>query len=180
MSFHMNQVFSSLQGHLHFFGHFSLTFMEYFFFDHPIFWLKWKKIALRTWYIARASAARSMSLLRGWGDAYVEGNSFSVNPVGNVNVGGTIEPAMRWGRSLVGLRDASWACWKILSLMRSWRPPCSPRSSWQHTHTRTHTHTYTHTHIHTHTHTHTHIYIYTYTRMHIWTLIKYVNINFFC
>ena len=32
----MYQVFSSLQGHLHFFGHFSFTFMEYFFFDHPI------------------------------------------------------------------------------------------------------------------------------------------------
>ena len=36
MLFHMYQVFSSLQGHLHFFGHFSFTFMEYFFFDHPI------------------------------------------------------------------------------------------------------------------------------------------------
>ena len=35
--FYMYQVFSSLQGQLHFFGHFSFTFMEHFFIDHPIF-----------------------------------------------------------------------------------------------------------------------------------------------
>ena len=37
MLFHMYQVFSSLQGHLHFFEHFSFTFIEHFFIDHPIF-----------------------------------------------------------------------------------------------------------------------------------------------
>ena len=36
MLFHMYQVFSSLQGHLHFFVHFFFTFMEHFFIDHPI------------------------------------------------------------------------------------------------------------------------------------------------
>ena len=36
MLFHMYQVFSSLQGHPHFFVHFSFTFMEYFFIDHHI------------------------------------------------------------------------------------------------------------------------------------------------
>ena len=36
MLFHIYQVFSSLQNHLHFFVHFFLTFMEYFFIDHPI------------------------------------------------------------------------------------------------------------------------------------------------
>ena len=37
MLFHMYQVFSSLQGHLHFFVHFFCTFMEHFFIVHPIF-----------------------------------------------------------------------------------------------------------------------------------------------
>ena len=32
----MYQVFSSLLGHLHFFVHFSFTFMEHLFFGHPI------------------------------------------------------------------------------------------------------------------------------------------------
>ena len=36
MLLYMYQVFSSLLGHLHFFVHFFLTFMEYFFIDHPI------------------------------------------------------------------------------------------------------------------------------------------------
>ena len=36
MLFHMYQVFSSLQGHLHFFVHFFCTFMEHFFIVHPI------------------------------------------------------------------------------------------------------------------------------------------------
>ena len=34
---YMYQVFSSLLVNLHFFEHFFLTFMEYFFIDHPIF-----------------------------------------------------------------------------------------------------------------------------------------------
>jgi len=33
---YMYQIFSSLLGHLYFFVHFFFTFMEYFFFDHPI------------------------------------------------------------------------------------------------------------------------------------------------
>ena len=36
MLFCMYQVFSSLLGHLHFFVHFSFTFMEHLFFGHPI------------------------------------------------------------------------------------------------------------------------------------------------
>ena len=36
MLFLTYQVYSSLQGHLHFFVHFSFTFMEHFFFDHPL------------------------------------------------------------------------------------------------------------------------------------------------
>ena len=36
MLLYMYQVFSSLLGHLHFFVHFFLTFVEYFFIDHPI------------------------------------------------------------------------------------------------------------------------------------------------
>ena len=36
MLFYMYQVFSSLQGHLHFLAHFFFTFMEYFFLDQPI------------------------------------------------------------------------------------------------------------------------------------------------
>ena len=38
MLFCMYQVFSSLLGHLHFFVHFSFTFMEHLFFGHPISW----------------------------------------------------------------------------------------------------------------------------------------------
>ena len=45
MLFHMYQVFSSLQGHLHFFVHFFFTFMEHFFIVHPIFQL----LALLSW-----------------------------------------------------------------------------------------------------------------------------------
>ena len=36
MLFHMYQVFSSLQGHLHFSSHFFSTFMEQLFLNHPI------------------------------------------------------------------------------------------------------------------------------------------------
>ena len=36
MLLYMYQVFSSLLGHLHFFVHFFLNFMEYFFIDHPV------------------------------------------------------------------------------------------------------------------------------------------------
>ena len=36
MLLHMYQIFSSLQGHLHFSVHFFLTLMVNFFFDHPI------------------------------------------------------------------------------------------------------------------------------------------------
>jgi len=36
MLFHMYQVFSSLQGHLHFFVYFFFPFMEHFFIVHPI------------------------------------------------------------------------------------------------------------------------------------------------
>ena len=36
MLWHMYQVFSSLQGHLHFFVHFFFTFMGQFFLGHPI------------------------------------------------------------------------------------------------------------------------------------------------
>ena len=32
----MLEIFSPLQSHLHFFVHFFYTFMEYFFFGHPI------------------------------------------------------------------------------------------------------------------------------------------------
>ena len=39
MLLYMYQVFSSLLGHLHFFVHIFLTFMEYFFMDHPILFL---------------------------------------------------------------------------------------------------------------------------------------------
>ena len=35
---YMYQIFSSLRSHLHFFVHFFFTFMEYFFFGHPIWW----------------------------------------------------------------------------------------------------------------------------------------------
>ena len=38
MLFCMYQVFSSLLGHLHFFVHFSFTFMEHLFYGHPIPW----------------------------------------------------------------------------------------------------------------------------------------------
>ena len=37
MLLYMYQIFSSLQSHLHFFVHFFYTFMEYFFFGHPIY-----------------------------------------------------------------------------------------------------------------------------------------------
>ena len=40
MLFCMYQVFSSLLGHLHFFVHFSFTFMEHLFFGHPILFNK--------------------------------------------------------------------------------------------------------------------------------------------
>ena len=36
MFLHLYQIFSSLQGHLHFFVHFFFTFMEHFFIGHPI------------------------------------------------------------------------------------------------------------------------------------------------
>ena len=36
MLLYMYQVFSSLRSHLHFFVHFFFSFMEYFFFGHPI------------------------------------------------------------------------------------------------------------------------------------------------
>jgi len=36
MFLHLYQIFSSLQGHLHFFVHFFFTFMENFFIGHPI------------------------------------------------------------------------------------------------------------------------------------------------
>ena len=44
MLLHTYQVFSSLEGDLHFYVHFFFNFMEYFFFGHPIytaeiFWL---------------------------------------------------------------------------------------------------------------------------------------------
>ena len=36
MLLHMYQIFSSLLGHLHFFVHFSFTFVGQFFLGHPI------------------------------------------------------------------------------------------------------------------------------------------------
>ena len=40
MLLYMYEIFSSLLGHLHFFVHFSLSFMEQFFFGHPIYVLQ--------------------------------------------------------------------------------------------------------------------------------------------
>ena len=40
MLLYMYQIFSSLRSHLHFFVHFFFTFMEYFFFGHPILTIK--------------------------------------------------------------------------------------------------------------------------------------------
>ena len=45
MLFYMYQVFSSLQGHLHFLGHFSFTFMEYFFLGRAISFKKQQVVA---------------------------------------------------------------------------------------------------------------------------------------
>ena len=49
MMLRMYQVFSSLQGHLHFFVHFFFTFMEYFFIDHPIYALsRYREVDTKT------------------------------------------------------------------------------------------------------------------------------------
>ena len=58
MLLYMYQVFSSLLGHLHFFVHFFLTLMEYFFIDHPISWSIQEAYRLNERYLLHEQAQR--------------------------------------------------------------------------------------------------------------------------
>ena len=64
MLLHIYQIFSSLQGHLHFSKHFVFTFMVNFFFDHPIFCMnenrKGKKCRLDTRNVIKSEREKNL------------------------------------------------------------------------------------------------------------------------